>query len=123
MNMINRGQEDKVRLFVQSLREVNCEYDWEYPIPEENWKPMPSGDRLCSDEIVYYSLEEPLGFEETQGQKLESYFRKRIIGQDLAVESVVAALLRKTTIWHSDDKPIVLLFLGSSGLKFVLLLN
>jgi len=47
---------------------------------------------------------------------LEERLKQHIVGQDHAVKVVSAAIRRKQNGWHSDDSPLVMLFLGSSGI-------
>ncbi|KAM7537083.1 hypothetical protein Aperf_G00000075049 [Anoplocephala perfoliata] len=46
---------------------------------------------------------------------LEQRLRDNIVGQESAIEIVTAAIRRKEKGWHDDDHPLVMLFMGSSG--------
>jgi len=46
---------------------------------------------------------------------LEERLHKNLIGQDMAISECAGALRRKENGWLPDDSPLVMLFLGSSG--------
>lgn len=46
---------------------------------------------------------------------LEQRLRDNIVGQDSAIEIVTSAIQRKEKGWHDDEHPLVMLFMGSSG--------
>ncbi|XP_041455157.1 caseinolytic peptidase B protein homolog isoform X1 [Lytechinus variegatus] len=48
--------------------------------------------------------------------KLEKHFQDKIIGQKHAISLVARTIRRKEGGWQSEDKPLVFLFLGSSGI-------
>eukprot|EP00051_Salpingoeca_urceolata_P023319 m.393561 g.393561 ORF g.393561 m.393561 type:complete len:709 (+) comp20091_c0_seq27:1658-3784(+) len=47
---------------------------------------------------------------------LEKRLKQYIVGQESALNHVAAAVRRKENGWHDEDRPLVFLFLGSSGL-------
>jgi ATP-dependent Clp protease ATP-binding subunit ClpB len=47
---------------------------------------------------------------------LEQKLNEHIIGQSAAINSLASAIRRKENGWHDEDKPLVFLFLGSSGI-------
>ena len=62
--------------------------------------------------------EEQLRKEKELRQKypLEQRLRERIIGQENPINTVSSAIRRKENGWHDTDRPLVFLFLGSSGI-------
>ncbi|VDL61627.1 unnamed protein product [Hymenolepis diminuta] len=46
---------------------------------------------------------------------LEQRLRDNIVGQNSAIEIVTSAIQRKEKGWHDDEHPLVMLFMGSSG--------
>ena len=52
----------------------------------------------------------------TPGRKIETQLSESVIGQKEAIDQISAAIRRKESGWVDSDHPIVLLFLGSSGL-------
>ncbi|XP_013790340.1 caseinolytic peptidase B protein homolog [Limulus polyphemus] len=53
--------------------------------------------------------------EERRRFPLEARIKKHIVGQDGALTTVASAIRRKENGWYNEDRPLVLLFLGSSG--------
>jgi len=53
--------------------------------------------------------------EQKLGESLEAYFDKYIVGQAFAIRSVINAVHRREEGWHDENKPMVWLFLGPSG--------
>ena len=53
--------------------------------------------------------------EERRKYPLEARLKKVLVAQDAAIQSVSSAVRRKENGWYDDDHPLVLLFLGSSG--------
>ncbi|KAI0982209.1 hypothetical protein GJ496_002426 [Pomphorhynchus laevis] len=53
--------------------------------------------------------------EEKRRNPIEKHLSEGIVGQESAIDAVAAVIRRKESGWCSDDKPLVLLFLGSSG--------
>ena len=47
---------------------------------------------------------------------LEQVLRQHVVGQTSPILSISAAIRRKQNGWHDEDKPLVFLFLGSSGI-------
>lgn len=47
---------------------------------------------------------------------LEEILKKRIVGQTVPIHVVSSAIRRAQNGWHDEDKPLVFLFLGSSGI-------
>lgn len=47
---------------------------------------------------------------------LEAQLKEQIIGQEGPINSVASAIRRRENGWHDADKPLVFLFLGSSGI-------
>lgn len=41
--------------------------------------------------------------------------KERIVGQEGPIHAVAAAIRRRDNGWHDEEKPLVFLFLGSSG--------
>ena len=54
--------------------------------------------------------------EERRRFPLEKRLHENIIGQDVAINAVAAAIRRRENGWVDDDHPLVFLFLGSSGI-------
>lgn len=54
--------------------------------------------------------------EERRRFPLEKRLHENIIGQNVAINAVAAAIRRKENGWIDDDHPLVFLFLGSSGI-------
>jgi ATP-dependent Clp protease ATP-binding subunit ClpB len=46
---------------------------------------------------------------------LEHHLHQHIVGQEAAIQAVSSAVRRRLHGWHSRDRPLVFLFLGSSG--------
>ena len=46
---------------------------------------------------------------------LEQRLQEIMVGQVMPIEAVSAAIRRRQNGWQDDDKPLVMLFLGSSG--------
>lgn len=47
---------------------------------------------------------------------LDAQLKEKIVGQAGPIESVASAIRRRENGWHDADKPLVFLFLGSSGI-------
>lgn len=54
--------------------------------------------------------------EERRRYPLEKRLKEHIVGQEGAIAAAAAAIRRKELGWHDGDHPLVLLFLGSSGI-------
>lgn len=54
--------------------------------------------------------------EERKKYPLEKRFREVIIGQEGALTAVASAIRRRENGWYDEDRPLVFLFLGSSGI-------
>ena len=54
--------------------------------------------------------------EERRRFPLEKRLHENIIGQNVAINAVAAAIRRRENGWVDDDHPLVFLFLGSSGI-------
>ena len=54
--------------------------------------------------------------EERRKYPLEHRLKQTLVGQEAAINSVASAIRRKENGWYDDDHPLVLLFLGSSGI-------
>ena len=54
--------------------------------------------------------------EERRRFPLENRLHENIIGQNVAINAVAAAIRRRENGWVDDDHPLVFLFLGSSGI-------
>jgi len=67
-----------------------------------------------SDEYSKRKAEEEL--EERRRFPLEKRLHENIIGQNVAINAVAAAIRRRENGWVDDDHPLVFLFLGSSGI-------
>uniref|UniRef100_A0A0R3T1I0 AAA domain-containing protein n=1 Tax=Rodentolepis nana TaxID=102285 RepID=A0A0R3T1I0_RODNA len=78
---------------------------------------------LCkSDSIARLLGSNVLDRRQRQGQSqtilripLEQRLRDNIVGQESAIEIVTATIRRKEKNWHDDEHPLVMLFMGSSG--------
>mgnify|MGYP001428724614 CR=1 FL=1 len=46
---------------------------------------------------------------------MEQVLKERIVGQEGPIHAVAAAIRRRDNGWHDEEKPLVFLFLGSSG--------
>ncbi|XP_055341567.1 caseinolytic peptidase B protein homolog [Paramacrobiotus metropolitanus] len=54
--------------------------------------------------------------EERSKFPLEERLKQTLVGQETAIATVSAAIRRRESGWYDDDHPLVLLFLGSSGI-------
>uniref|UniRef100_A0A8C5MBR5 Mitochondrial disaggregase n=1 Tax=Leptobrachium leishanense TaxID=445787 RepID=A0A8C5MBR5_9ANUR len=54
--------------------------------------------------------------EERRRFPLELRLREHIVGQEMAISTVAAAIRRKENGWYDEEHPLVFLFLGSSGI-------
>ncbi|KAI9026081.1 P-loop containing nucleoside triphosphate hydrolase protein [Hyaloraphidium curvatum] len=70
------------------------------------------------DEAEKTYTEEKRRREREQRRKfpLEAQLKERIVGQEGPINSVASAIRRRENGWHDTDKPLVFLFLGSSGI-------
>ncbi|ESN91999.1 hypothetical protein HELRODRAFT_104131 [Helobdella robusta] len=67
-------------------------------------------------ELQYKQQQLKLEAEERRRFPLERRLKQEIIGQEAAINTVAAAVRRKENGWYDEDHPLVLLFLGSSGI-------
>lgn len=77
----------------------------------------PAMAELLKKGMVDYAIrkqEEEL--EERRRFPLEKRLHENIIGQNVAINAVAAAIRRRENGWVDDDHPLVFLFLGSSGI-------
>lgn len=51
---------------------------------------------------------------------IESYLTKTVIGQSQAIAAVSAAIRRKENGWADDTRPLVMMFVGSSGVGSII---
>lgn len=63
----------------------------------------------------YKDNQEILKKRERVNNPMEDRLSKNMVGQVMPIYSVASALRRRQNGWHDEDKPLVLLFLGSSG--------
>ncbi|XP_053312581.1 caseinolytic peptidase B protein homolog [Spea bombifrons] len=54
--------------------------------------------------------------EERRRFPLEQRLKEHIVGQEMAIATVAAAIRRKENGWYDEEHPLVFLFLGSSGI-------
>ncbi|XP_063288856.1 mitochondrial disaggregase [Pelobates fuscus] len=54
--------------------------------------------------------------EERRRFPLELRLREHIVGQEMAISTVAAAIRRKENGWYDEEHPLVFLFMGSSGI-------
>ncbi|XP_055330819.1 caseinolytic peptidase B protein homolog [Paramacrobiotus metropolitanus] len=54
--------------------------------------------------------------EERRRFPLEQRIKQHLVGQDVAISLVAATIRRKENGWYDEDRPLVFLFLGSSGI-------
>ncbi|OQV14773.1 Caseinolytic peptidase B protein-like protein [Hypsibius exemplaris] len=54
--------------------------------------------------------------EERRRFPLEQRLKQSLVGQDVAISLVAATIRRKENGWYDEDRPLVFLFLGSSGI-------
>ena len=67
--------------------------------------------------LINGSFEEPIDqcINDISIEWLENQFSQAIVGQQLAIKSVVDSIQRKFSGWFDAGHPLVFLFLGSSG--------
>ena len=73
-------------------------------------------EELDRGERVYKERQASLERERRRKFPLEQQLQQHIVGQQGPIWSVAAAIRRKENGWHDEDKPLVFLFLGSSGI-------
>lgn len=72
--------------------------------------------KLIDEEIKNRLLrQQQLEKEERAKFPLEEQLKQRMIGQIIPINHVAAAIRRRQNGWHDPNKPLVLLFIGSSG--------
>ncbi|XP_065842377.1 mitochondrial disaggregase-like [Oscarella lobularis] len=64
----------------------------------------------------YESRKKKRELEERKRFPLEARIRQRLVGQEGAITTVGATVRRKENGWQDEDRPLVFLFLGSSGI-------
>ncbi|XP_065845645.1 mitochondrial disaggregase-like [Oscarella lobularis] len=64
----------------------------------------------------YESMKKKRELEERKRFPLEARIRQRLVGQEGAITTVGATVRRKENGWQDEDRPLVFLFLGSSGI-------
>ena len=64
----------------------------------------------------YEKRRQEADLEERRRFPLENRLHENIIGQNVAINAVAAAIRRRENGWVDDDHPLVFLFLGSSGI-------
>ncbi|MES1921090.1 Para-hydroxybenzoate--polyprenyltransferase, mitochondrial precursor (PHB:polyprenyltransferase), partial [Bonamia ostreae] len=69
--------------------------------------------REDADKYIHENLKKEREYR--QKNPLEDILKSRIVGQIDPIHSVSAAIRRKQSGWSDDNKPLVFLFLGSSG--------
>ena len=67
------------------------------------------------EDILEQPLEEQLKESRELPLPLEELLKKKLVGQELAIEAVASAVMVRDSGWEREDKPLVLLFLGPSG--------
>lgn len=66
--------------------------------------------------LLYRDKQKEKDVEERRRFPIEQRIRKRIIGQEGAIATVCGAIRRKENGWADEEHPLVMLFLGSSGI-------
>lgn len=89
-------------------------------MPKDLYDPLKQspdvGSELEAGMTKFKELKEKRARELRRKFPLEQKFREKIVGQDGPINSVASAVRRKENGWHDDDRPLVFMFLGSSGI-------
>ncbi|EDV21537.1 uncharacterized protein TRIADDRAFT_60107 [Trichoplax adhaerens] len=73
-------------------------------------------ETLKNAEVKYRAQKLKEAAVERKRYPLEKRIKEQIIGQELPIAAVASAIRRKENGWHNEDRPMVFLFLGSSGI-------
>eukprot|EP00158_Paraphelidium_tribonemae_P006843 Partr_v1_DN27995_c2_g1_i2_m11291 putative ClpB caseinolytic peptidase B homolog (E. coli) len=113
------GNEEVVRLLLQAGADPSIRDD-DGHLPIDFFDPSSQStrivDMLRDAELDMVEKRKQAEKEMRKKHPLEKHLRNHIVGQDAPIDSLGSAIRRKQNGWHDEGRPLVFLFLGSSGI-------
>ncbi|EFX69276.1 hypothetical protein DAPPUDRAFT_329298 [Daphnia pulex] len=79
-------------------------------------KPFDCTNSYATRKLLYENMAEKRGVENRRKYPFDFWLKGKIIGQKAAIDTVASTIRRKENGWVDEERPLVFLFLGSSGI-------